>query len=271
MPRIELGRYGFSIDVQDDDSYLTDAMTIEGLGFGTLWINGGALDRLDRLTDLLRATTTAMVGSSIIPPDRYGPAEVSRLYAAAEAEAPGRLVIGLGSPHRHDPFTVLRQYLDGLGQIPRQRSLLAAFGPHALSVARERFAGAMPMLFTPEYTAVARRSIGEDRTLSVGLYVVLDEDAARARTTAKRPLKFLTSMDSYKKSLVRQQFSAEDVAGISDHLIDTLVAWGAPADVIGHADRLRAAGADHVHLTVLGEKGQPTGLSAAQLLSAEFR
>jgi probable F420-dependent oxidoreductase len=269
MPRIALGRYGFSVDVHADDSHLATALTIEGLGFGTLWINGGAIDRLDRLTDLLGATTTAMVGSSIIPPDRFGPDHVFRLYQAAENLAPGRLVVGLGSPHRHDALTMLLRYLDTL-EVPQERRMLAAFGPRAMSVARRRFAGAMPMLFTSEYTAVARRSIGDDRTLSVGLYVVLDEDPARARATARQPLTFLTSMASYQRSLARQQFSAVDIAKISDHLVDTLVAWGTPADVIGHAERLRAAGADHVHLTVLGDNGQPTGVPAARLLSAEF-
>lgn len=271
MPRIPLGDYGFSIDVRADDSHLAAALTIEGLGFGTLWINGGALDRLDRLTDLLHATSTAKVGSSIIPPDRYGPAEVSQLYAAAEEPATGRLVVGLGSPHRPDALTVLQRYLDELGEIPAQRRLLAAFGPRALGVARERFAGAMPMLFTPEYTAVARRSLGHDRTLSVGLYVVLDEDPVRARTTARQPLSFLTTMAGYQRSLARQGFSTSDVTRISDHLVDTLVAWGSPADAVGRAERLRAAGADHVHLTVLGATGQPTGVPAARLLAAEFR
>lgn len=269
MARIALGRYGFSVDVHADDSHLATALTIEGLGFGTLWINGGSLDRLDRLTDLLRVTRTAMVGSSIIPPDRYGPADVSRLYESAEEDAPGRLVVGLGSHHRRNALTVLHHYLDEL-DVPQQRRMLAAFGPRALDVARVRFAGAMPMLFTPENTAVARRSIGHDRTLSVGLYVVLDEDPVRARRTARQPLSFLTSMSSYQSSLERQGFSSTDIREISDHLVDTLVAWGSPVDVIGHAERLRAAGADHVHLTVLGENGQPTGVSAAQLLAAEF-
>jgi hypothetical protein len=136
MSPIPLGSFGFSVDVQDDDSHLATALTIEGLGFGTLWINGGALDRLDRLTDLLRATTTAMVGSSIISPDRYGPADVAQVCARAEQVSPGRLVVGLGSSHRHGALALLQQYLDELGQIPRQRGLLAAFGPRALSVAR---------------------------------------------------------------------------------------------------------------------------------------
>jgi hypothetical protein len=77
-------------------------------------------------------------------------------------------------------------------------------------------------------------------------------------------------MGGYQRSLERQNFSHEDVTELSDHLVDTLVAWGTPADVIRHANRLRAAGADHVHLTVLGDNGQPTGLPAARMLAAEF-
>ncbi len=270
MPPISLGRYGFSIDVHDDDSHLATALAVEGLGYGTLWINGGALDRLDRLTDLLDVTSSAMVGSSIIPPDEHGAAEVSRLYDAAETRAPGRLVVGLGSPHRPNALTALGRYLDELGGVPQDRRLLAAFGPRALGLARDRFAGAMPMLFTPERTAEARQAIGPDRTLSVGLYVVLDEGPVRARATARQPLGFLTTLAGYRRSLAHQGFSPSDVDNISDGLVDALVAWGGPADAIRHAERLHDAGADHVHLTVLGEHGQPTGLPAARLLAEQF-
>lgn len=54
---------------------------------------------------------------------------------------------------------------------------------------------------------------------------------------------------------------------MSDHLVDSLVAWGSPRDIIDRADRLHAAGADHVHLTVPGDAGQPTGVAAARLLA----
>ncbi len=270
MPRLPLGRYGFSLDVRDDDSHLATALTVEGLGFGTLWINGGMLDRLSRLTDLLAATTICAVGSSIIPPDRYSPAEVSRWYAQAEAVAAGRVVAGLGTSHQPKALTHLHGYLDDLDSVPRERRLLAAFGPRTLAVARERFAGAMPMLFTPARTASARRAIGADRTLSVGLYAVLDTDATAARHTARRPLSFLTTLAGYRKSLLRQGFSATDIDTVSDHLVDTLVAWGSPPTIADHAERLHAAGADHVHLTVLGEGGQPTGSAAAKLLAAEI-
>ena len=121
MSRISLGRYGFSVEVRDDDSHLAAALTVEGLGFGTLWLNGGQLDRLDRLTDLLAATTTAVVGSAIIPPDRYSAAEVSELFARAEADAPARLMVGLGSSHRPRALTLLGDYLDALDAVASAR------------------------------------------------------------------------------------------------------------------------------------------------------
>lgn len=270
MTRIAMGRYGFSIDVRGDGSHLATALTVEGLGFGTLWINGGKLDRLDRLIDLLGATTTAAVGSSIISPDEYTPADVTQLFTRAEAMAPGRLVVGLGSSRAERPLTQMADYLGRLESVPSERRLLAAFGPRALALARDRFAGAMPMLFTAAQTASARQALGPDRVLSVGLYAVLDVEATAARATARKPLEFLTTMAGYRKSLARQGFSDLDVESVSDHLVDSLVSWGEPADVVERADRLREAGADHVHLTVLGEGTQPTGALAARLLAAEF-
>ena len=128
----------------------------------------------------------------------------------------------------------------------------------------------MPMLFTPAQTAAARQTLGADRTLSVGLYVVLDEDAAQARSTARRPLSFLTTMAGYRRSLIRQGFSSFDIDSLSDHLVDALVAWGNPRRIVDHAERLHAAGADHVHMTVLGSSRQPTGVAAARMLAAQF-
>ncbi|MGE2729437.1 TIGR03620 family F420-dependent LLM class oxidoreductase [Mycolicibacterium vaccae] len=262
MTRIELGRYGFCVDED------VDAAALEQSGFGALWINGGRLDRLDRLTDLLRSTSAVAVGSAIIPPDRYRPAEVAALFEHSETIAPGRLVVGLGIPHQPGALAELTGYLDAL-PVPRDRMLLAALGPRALELARDRFAGALPMLYTPERTAWARGILGPDRTLSVGLYAVLDEDPAAARAAAARPLSFLTTLPSYRTSLRRQGFSDTDVDDLSDRLVDALVAWGSAQQIIGHAKLLHDAGADHVALTVLGSPTQPTGVAAARLLAAE--
>jgi probable F420-dependent oxidoreductase len=265
--RLSLGPFGITIDPDD----FASATEVERLGFTTLWIAGGRLDRLGRLADLILATERAVVGSAIIPPDVYDAASVTALFESVEAVAPGRLLVGIGSPHSERPLTALRRYVDQLDAavdpIPPHRRVLAAFGPRALDVARERFAGAMPALLTPDQVAAARDRLGPDRILSVGLYAVLDHDAGAARATARGPLTFLSGLGAYAKSLRRQGFTDHDITTLSDGLVDALVAWGGPDEIAERARKLRAAGADHVHLTVLGEGDQPTALAAARALA----
>ncbi|MDO3635860.1 TIGR03620 family F420-dependent LLM class oxidoreductase [Mycolicibacterium arseniciresistens] len=262
-----LGPYGFSVDVGAAGA----PAEIERSGYRTLWVNGGRLDRLDRLLDVIESTEHAVVAPAIIPPDVYDPAAVTDLFRRAELAAPGRLLVGLGSPQRPRPLAAVRGYVDELdaatAPIPQRRRLLAAFGPKALDLARDRFAGAIGGLFTPAYTAAARQRLGADRTLVVGLYVVLDDDPAAARAAAREPLSFLATLPPYINSFRRQGFTDEDVATLSDALIDELVAWGEPDRVAAHARELRAAGADHVQLTVLGGPGRPSGPEAARLLA----
>jgi probable F420-dependent oxidoreductase len=265
--RLNLGPFGITIDPDE----FASAPEVERLGFTTLWIVGGRLDRLGRLADLILATERAVVGSAIIPPDVYDAASVTALFESVEAVAPGRLLVGLGSPHSERPLTALRRYVDQLDAaddpIPAHRRILAAFGPHALDVARDRFAGAMPALLVPASVASARERLGPDRILSMGLYAVLDRDADAARATARQPLTFLSGLPAYVKSLRRQGFTDDDITTLSDGLVDALVAWGDPDDIAERARQLHAAGADHVHLTVLHHANQPAGLAAARALA----
>lgn len=265
MVAMQLGRFGLTVDPDGFGS----AAELEQLGFTTLWIVGGQLDQLDRLSDLIQATERAVVGSAIIPPEVYDAGSVSTFYHRVEDVTPGRLLVGVGSPHSARPLTTLGDYVDRLDadDVPADRRVLAAMGPRALDVARDRFAGAMPGLVTPDYVATARERLGPDRILSVGLYVVLDRDADAARATGRQPLGFLTDLPAYVKSLRRQGFTDDDITDLSDGLVDAFVAWGGPDDVAERAHRFHAAGADHVHLTVLNDGGQPAGLTAARLLA----
>jgi probable F420-dependent oxidoreductase len=264
---MRLGRFGLTVDPEGFGS----AAELERLGFTTLWIVGGQLDRLERLDDLIHATERAVVGSAIIPPEVYDAASVTALFHRAEAVAPGRLLVGIGSPHSARPLADLGDYVDRLDAadepIPVDRRILAAFGARALDVARDRFAGAMPALLRPAHVAVARERVGPDRILSVGLYAVLDGDAASARATARQPLTFLCGLPAYVKSLHRQGFTDGDITTLSDDLVDALVAWGSPDDIAQRAQQLLTAGADHVHLTVLSDSNQPAGLAAARALA----
>ncbi|MGW0163140.1 TIGR03620 family F420-dependent LLM class oxidoreductase [Mycobacterium sp. NPDC003323] len=262
---MELGQYGFAVDPTDPD-----AQQIADLGCDTLWVNGGQIDRLAVLTDLLAATERVHVAPAIIPPDLYRPADVVDLYRRAEADTPGRLLIGLGSSQQK-PLSALKDYVDQLAQIPRDRRLLAAFGPRKLDIARDRFAGAMPGMVTPEYTAAARIRLGAEAALAVGQYAVLDTDPDAARRTARVPLKFLMTMPGYINSARRQGFSDCDIETLGDRLVDAFVAWGTADDIAARVARHRDAGADHVYLSVLSDGTQPSGLDAARKLASAVR
>jgi probable F420-dependent oxidoreductase len=94
--------------------------------------------------------------------------------------------------------------------------------------------------------------LGPGATLVVTELAVLDTDAVRARALARGPLDFLATVPGYRANFARMGFSADDIAGRTDRLVDALVAWG-DADAIGaRIAAHRAAGADHVVLSVLG-------------------
>src|SRR5258705_256880 len=100
MSKLRLGPVGIALNVTADDTYLKDAAELEELGYSTIWLPGGQIDRLDRITAIVRATTSVPVASGIIPVDVYEPAAVRQLYAELQAGAPDRFLVGLGGPQR---------------------------------------------------------------------------------------------------------------------------------------------------------------------------
>jgi probable F420-dependent oxidoreductase len=270
--KMNLGAWGFAIETEAGDAHLVAAAEIESLGFTALWMAGGQLDRLERLADLLRATDHVIVAPSIISPDVYDAREVLDLYQSMETTRPGRLLVGLGAPQVPHAISALHSYLDELTAaahpVPRDRRMLAAIGPRKLDIARDQFAGAIPILVKPAYTATARERLGPNATLAVGQFAVLDENPSSARETARTPLRFLLhEVRGYANSARRQGFTDDDISTLSDRLVDALVAWGSPLDIVARAREQRAAGADHVQFTVLHSTGQPGPLEAARRLA----
>jgi probable F420-dependent oxidoreductase len=273
MNHLRLGPIGISLDISDDDSHLEVAGELERLGYSTIWIAGGQLDRLSRIADVITATARVQVAPGIIAPDRYPADQVAALYAELEAEQPGRFVVGLGAPQQAGALSKLGDYLDRLDSadipVPADRRILAAIGPRKLAMARQRFGGAVPLLVTPAYTAGARKTLGPDRTLVIDQFVVLDSDPARARETARGPLRFLLSggIRGYRESMMRMGLTEQDVEELSDRLVDTVVVWGDVDAVATRVGQHRAAGADQVQLSVLTGPGGMSGLRAARALA----
>jgi probable F420-dependent oxidoreductase len=273
MTKLELGPIGVALDVSADASYLDAAIEVEKLGYSTIWLPGGQLATLDPIAKIIRATAAIPVASGIIPLDVYGPEAVTAAYADLEATHPGRFVVGLGGPQTPRPLRALNTFLDRLdtGQppVPASRRVLAALGPRKLALARDRCAGAVPLLVTPAYTADARRVLGQDSTLVVDQLVVLDTDPATARETARGPLRFLVGggIGGYAQNIRRMGFSGDDLSELSDRLVDELVTWGDGDALTARVGEHLHAGADQVVLGVLHDGDQPGPIDVARELA----
>ncbi|GAA2432293.1 TIGR03620 family F420-dependent LLM class oxidoreductase [Actinomadura vinacea] len=257
MTRLDLGPIGVTLGVRADGGHLDDAAMLEDLGYSTIWIVGGQLATLDPLRDVIRATETIPVGSAIIPAQVYASDDVVALRRDLEATDPGRLITGLGGVHGDRPLRDMNAYLDSLDTadppVPAGARMLAALGPRMLELSRDRAAGALPLLVTPEFTAHAREVLGDEATLAVMEYVVLESDPGLARDTVRESIGFLVRVGGYPQNLRRMGFTDEDIAGPSDRLLDGLVAWGDIDAVAARVTRHLDAGADQVVLVV-----QPT-------------
>ncbi len=250
MPRINLGRFGAVVSPAAE-GFVDHAVELEGLGFSTIWLTGGPMTSLGLVSEVVQATTSARIATGIISVDRFPAADVAELYAELEAMAPGRFVVGLGGAHGADPLTTLGGYLDVLESVPVSRRVMAALGPRMLRLARDRAAGAFPVLVTPDYARQARSVIGDDTTLAVEQLGVLATDPEQARRLARVPLGFLGTLPGYQASFRRMGFSADEIDNLADRLVDGLIAWGDGAAITSRADALREAGADHVAFSLL--------------------
>ncbi|GAA3098116.1 LLM class F420-dependent oxidoreductase [Pseudonocardia yunnanensis] len=269
-----LDRYGVSLSVTDDLG--AKAVAAERLGYSAIWVAGGQLATLDPLLEILRATTRVAVVPGIISLDVHGPGEIAELYAEAEGIAPGRLVVGLGGPQRMRVGAVAAveraaDEFDAGTAVPRDRRLLAALGPRKLDLARDRFGGAVTLLVNPGYTAWARARVGRRATLVVDQMVVLDDDPQSARTAAREPLGFLSTVGGYASAFSRMGFDDRDIHELSDRLVDDVVAWGDVDPVVARLGEQTAAGADHVVIGSVVTAGGLDELEIAERLAPSLR
>jgi hypothetical protein len=100
--------------------------------------------------------------------------------------------------------------------------------------------------------AQARSLLGRDATLVVGQFVVVEPDPEQARARARGPLGLMTGRGGgYAANLRRMGFAEDEIAQLSDRLVDAVVAWG---DLDAVAARVAAhlrAGADQVALSLV--------------------
>ncbi|MBX9366524.1 LLM class F420-dependent oxidoreductase [Streptomyces sp. WAC04114] len=262
-----VGRYGiWSVGLRSEDpdrrgELAEAAAELEELGYGALWLGGNS--SAVNAAPLIEATSKLTVGTSIQSIWQHEPDAAAAAFAELESAHPGRFLLGLGVSHAKRveqyarPYSALVEYLDGLDAagVPAERRLLAALGPKSLRLARDRAAGSIPYLVTPEHTAHAREILGGAPLLAPELGVVPETDPDRARALARDFLELYLPLPNYTNNFLRHGFTEDDLLdGGSDRLVDALFAWGDDAAIRTKIDAFFEAGADHVALQVVSDE-----------------
>ena len=254
----DLGRYGvWTFGVPKPEQ----AVEIEKLGYGAVWIGGSPAGNLEYIEPILEQTESLQLATGIINVWTAPADEVAEAYHRVEDAYPGRFLlgIGIGHPEHTDeyrkPYDVLVEYLDALdaAKVPTSRRVVAALGPKVLKLSAQRSAGAHPYLTTPEHTGQARELVGPTVYLAPEHKVVLTTDENEAREIGRQTIDFYLNLSNYLNSWKRLGFTDKDVAKPgSDRLIDELVAYGSADDIATRLNEHLDAGADHVTIQVLG-------------------
>ena len=253
-----LGRFGvWTFGAPKPDQ----AVEIEKLGYGAVWIGGSPAGDLKYVEPILEATETLQVATGIINVWTAKAEEVAEAYHRVEQAYPGRFLLGVGIGHPEHteeyrkPYDVLVEYLDALdvAKVPTSRRVIAALGPKVLKLSAARSAGAHPYLTTPEHTGQARNIVGNTVYLAPEHKVVLTTDAEEARKIGRDTVDFYLNLSNYLNNWKRLGFTDDDIAKPgSDKLIDAVVAHGTPEAVAARLNEHLDAGADTVTIQVLG-------------------
>ena len=232
MGKLGLGPFGVALTVSD--TYLDEAAELERLGYSAIWLPGGQIDSLaargrdrghyggrGRIGDHLPGCLSAGDGQRALRATGGnrprapggGPGRPAEPPAAAGAER-------LPRPSRPGSATVARP----AAAAGRTGSTQAGIRPRPLR--RCHLAAGHTRIY--RYGAAdTRRAVRAGHRPDDGGHT----DAARARRTARRPLRFLSGLPGYAASFARMGFTPDDIAEVTDRLVDELVIWG-DADTI---------------------------------------
>jgi probable F420-dependent oxidoreductase len=269
--RAALGRVGACLPVSFTETPHADQQReavrrLESAGCQSVWTNEViGKDAFVQLGVLLAATKRMAFGTCIAN-IWARPAQTMHAAAAQLAQAyPDRVVAGLGVGYPEQaastgqefgrPLVTMRDYLDPMdgptwppapdAAYPR---IIAANGPKMVALAGEIADGAMPAGLPSEFTVQAREMLGPDKLLVVGLSVILDTDADRAKAAARESVSVRLSAPSYAARMAELGYSAQQIADVDDRMVDALVAHGDATAVAAKVHEHLTAGADHVTL-----------------------
>jgi probable F420-dependent oxidoreductase len=252
------------------------AKRVEGWGYGALWLpESRGRNALVHSSWLLANTQKLVIATGIANIYARDPMAMAQGQRALAEQSDGRFLLGIGVSHRPaveglrghaygKPVATMRRYLEGMRAATYQApepaekplTILAALGPRMMALSAELADGAHPYNTTPEHSAEARRILGASKLLCPEVWVLLENDVAKARAAARQALSRYLQLENYVNGWRRQGFSEDDLAaGGSDRFLDAIVAWGDERAIRARIEQHWAAGADHVCVQPIAPDG----------------
>jgi probable F420-dependent oxidoreductase len=249
------------------------AQRVESWGYGALWLpEAVGRNVLVHSSWLLAKTETLVVATGIANIYARDAAAMAAGQKTLAEQSGDRFLLGIGVSHAplvegvrghvyEKPVGKLRAYLEAMSAslyispAPAEKplTLVAALGPRMLALTAELADGAHPYNVTPEHTAEARAALGSDKLLCPEQMVLLETDAAAARTAGRRALAIYLPLPNYRNNFKRLGFADDDFeGGGSDRLIDSVIAWGDEDAILRRIQAHWDAGADHVCIQSIG-------------------
>jgi probable F420-dependent oxidoreductase len=253
----------------------------EKLGYGAFWIGELVVGRdpFAMASFLLSQTDRIKVGISVAIVWKRQPATMMNAARTLAGMFDHRFILTMGASHKpfinryglhyEKPYRYMCDYVAAMKSAPflgprlKQEPpvLLAALMPRMLRLAAETD-GAIVTNGTPELTARVRATLGPEKKVYVIQKMLLETDAAKARTVGRGMFAFYTRLPNYANSIRSLGFDEDDLAGgVSDRLVDALLAWGTEEKLRDTLDAQFKAGPDHICILPLAigdsKKGVP--------------
>jgi probable F420-dependent oxidoreductase len=248
------------------------AQRLERVGYRAAWVNEliGGKDVFAQVAVLMAATERITFGTGIANIEARAPHIAHHASAWLAQAYPDRFVLGLGIGYPQQakvadrepgpPLATMRKYLEIMNSpvqppaadMPYPR-LIGANGPKMVALAAELADGVIPAMMPPAFTKQARLQLAPDKLIVMSLGVVADSDPDRARAAARdRVVAFLVRSPARAAVLPDLGFTPEEVADLSDRVVDALIGNGSPDRIAALVREHLEAGADHVALIPSG-------------------
>ena len=269
-PLSKIGVFSVPLEVVPAKTGIAFGRALEDAGYSAVWTGEGlgTRDIFLNAAAVLAGTKEIVWGAGIANIWARDPVTTVTATRTINESYGDRFLLGLGISHKEQvdprghvygkPMDVMRGYLDAMANakfvspMPTETAqtapvshILAALRPPMLRLAAEKSNGAHPYMTTPEHTRQAREILGPDKLLVPEQAFVLAGSVEECRRIGRTYMSWYVGIANFRRSLLAQGFSEHDLDTQSDHLVDSIVAYGVEG-LVERVGQHLAAGADHV-------------------------